>query len=97
MISEPSATLAPTEPPLTCPGVTKRVVILCLALAALFGYIMPIIDYKLFNTFLGGTHLPPGAIAALLVLLLVVNPALRVVSKGLAFTRNETLTVYTTC
>jgi hypothetical protein len=55
------------------------------------------IDYKLFNTFLGATHFPPGAIGALLVLVLVVNPLLRMVSKKLAFSRNEALTVYITC
>jgi hypothetical protein len=77
--------------------VTLRVAVLCLGLAAFFGYVIPIIDFKLFNTFLGATHLPPGAIAALLVLLLVVNPLLRLISKRLTFTRNETLTVYITC
>jgi hypothetical protein len=77
-------------------GVTRRVVVLCLLLSAVFGYIIPIIDYKLFNTFLGGTHLPPGAIGVLLLLLLVVNPLLRV-TKKLAFTRNEMLTVYISC
>src|SRR4051794_18073873 len=80
-----------------CPGVTRRVVVLCLVLAAIFGYLIPVIDYKLFNTFLGGTHLPPGAIAALLVLLLIVNPLLRAVAHKPVFTRNEVLTVYTTC
>lgn len=78
-------------------GVTLRVVILCLGLAVLLGYLIPIIDYKLFNTFLGATHLPPGAIGALLVLVLVVNPLLRLVSRQLAFSRNEALTVYITC
>lgn len=78
-------------------GVTGRVAVLCLGLAAFFGYIIPIIDFKLFNTFLGATHLPPGAIAALLILLLGVNPMLRLVSKAWAFTRNETLVVYITC
>jgi hypothetical protein len=78
-------------------GVTLRVVVLCLALAAFFGYAIPIIDYKLFNTFLGATHLPPGAIGVLLVLLLVANPLLSLLSVKLAFSRNETLTVYITC
>jgi hypothetical protein len=63
----------------------------------LLGYAIPVIDYKLFNTFLGATHFPPGAIGALLVLVLVVNPLLRMVSKKLAFSRNEALTVYITC
>ncbi len=78
-------------------GVTPRVVILCLGLAALFGYVIPIVDFKLFNTFLGATHLPPGAIAALLILLLVVNPLLRLISASWTFSRSETLTVYISC
>jgi len=78
-------------------GVTPRVVALSLALAVLFGYLIPIIDFKLRNTYLGATHMPPGAVGALLVLLLVVNPLLKAMSKGLAFSRNEALTVYITC
>ncbi len=88
---------------LTSSGVTVRVVILCLLLAVGFGYVIPIIDIKLYNTFLGSTHLPPGAIAALLILLLVINPSLHLLSRlleqtrrgrSLALTRNEALTVY---
>lgn len=84
------------------PGVTPRVVMLCLALAVMFGYIIPIIDRKLSNTFLGATHLPPGAIAVLLVLLLVVNPLLRFISQrpgrlGRGLSRNEILTTYISC
>ncbi|MBV9865628.1 MAG: hypothetical protein JO316_09780 [Abitibacteriaceae bacterium] len=78
-------------------GVTLRVVILSLALAVVLGYALPVIDYKLNNTFLGGQHLPPGAIGVLLVLILVINPLLRLVSPRWGFTRNETLTVYITC
>ena len=61
---------SPSQPVVTerqCSGVTRRVVILCLALAAFFGYLIPTIDYKLFITFLDGTHLPPRAIAVLLL------------------------------
>jgi len=78
-------------------GVTFRVVALCLLLAFAFGYIIPIIDVKLSNTFLGGAHLPPGAIGVLLILLLVFNPLLKLAGKRLAFSRNEILTVYITC
>lgn len=78
-------------------GVTARVVLLCLALAAMFGYIIPIIDIRLQNSFLGAQHLPPGAIAALLVFILVVNPALHLLSKKWTFSRNEMLTVYISC
>lgn len=78
-------------------GVTARVVVLCLMLAAIFGYIIPIIDIKLQNSFLGAQHLPPGAIAVLLVLLLVINPLLKMLSKKWVFSRNEMLTVYISC
>ena len=78
-------------------GVTARVVVLCLALAALFGIIIPIIDLGLANTFLGAAHLPPGAVAVLLLLVLVLNPLMRVFSARLKFSRNEILTIYITC
>ena len=79
------------------PGVTRRVVVLCLILAAFFGTFMPVIDYKFLNTFLGGSHLPPGAVGALLILVLILNPLIGLISKALRFTRNEALTVYITC
>jgi hypothetical protein len=66
-------------------GVTFRVVVLCLALAAFFGYIIPVLDYKFANTYLGGTHLAPGALATLLILLLVVNPLLRLLRSSWGF------------
>jgi hypothetical protein len=78
-------------------GVTLRVVVLCLALAVFFGYIIPIIDRKLANTFLGAAHLPPGAIAVLLVTLLILNPLLKLRSKRSGFSRNEILTIYISC
>ncbi len=78
-------------------GVTFRVAVLSLLIAVFFAWAIPVIDYRFFNTFLGATHLPPGAVGALLVLMLVVNPLLRLVSKKLAFRRNEVLTVYLTC
>ena len=92
------------SPPLTRPLQTPistrlslRVVFLSLFLAALFGFCIPIVDFKMSNTHLGGMHMPPGAIAALLVLLLVANPLLGLISKRARFSRAETLTVYVTC
>lgn len=41
-------------------GVTARVIFLCLGLAAIFGYIVPIINIRFTNTYLGAAHLPPG-------------------------------------
>jgi hypothetical protein len=61
-------------------GVTPRVVGLCLALAVCFGYVIPVIDVQMANTFLGAAHLPPGSIAALLIFLLVINPLLHFVA-----------------
>jgi hypothetical protein len=78
-------------------GVSGRVVMVCLLLALFFGYVIPIIDLKLYNTFLGSTHLPPGGIAVLLVLVLLVNPLLRVLHHQWAFGRNELITIYITC
>ena len=78
-------------------GVTLRVTLLCLTLAVIFGYALPVIDYKLFNTFLGGSHLPAGAIGVLLILLLVVNPLLKLLRKKWALSRNEALTIYISC
>src|SRR5438105_2097168 len=75
------------ELPARSGGVTARVVVFCLLLAVVFGYSLPIIDYKLNNTFLGATHLPPGAVGVLLLLVLVINPLLRLVSRKWALSR----------
>ena len=62
-------------------GLSLRAVLLSLGLAFFFGYIIPIVDMKMRNTFLGATHLPPGAIAVLVILLLAVNPLLTLISQ----------------
>jgi len=81
-------------------GITVRVVVLSLVLAALCGVAIPYNDYKFGNTYLGAAHLPPGAVAVLVVLLLL-HGVLRLVARHggprLALSRNETLTVYVTC
>ncbi len=63
-------------------GVTGRVFALCLLLAVFFGWVIPLIDVKLGNTFLGAQHLAPGAVGTLLVLILVLNPLLRLVARA---------------
>lgn len=78
-------------------GVTPRVVALSLLIALGFAWVIPTVDYRFSNTFLGATHLPPGALGVLLALLLVVNPLLRTLSKRLAFARAEVLMVYLSC
>lgn len=95
-IAKPQAAMSATDAARDR-GVTFRVVVLCLLLAAVLGYAIPILDYKVFNTFLDAQHLPPGAVGALLILVLVVNPLLRLLSRRWAFSRNEALTVYITC
>lgn len=89
--NEHSASSPPSQ------GVTLRVAFLSLLLALVLGYALPVIDYKLYNTFLGAAHLPPGAVGVLLVLVGVVNPLLRLISKRWAFSREESLTVYICC
>jgi hypothetical protein len=95
-IQNPAVPLVNTDDTYS-PGVTRRVVVLAIFLAILFGYIIPYIDVYFSDTYLGAAHLPPGAIGALLILLLVINPLLKVLSKALAFRRNELLTIYSTC
>lgn len=96
-------TSTPLSPTVAAPpsekhgGISLRSVVVSLFLAALFGYCIPIVDFKMSNTFLGAMHMPAGAVAVLLALLLVVNPLLRLLSHRLAFSRGETLTVYITC
>jgi len=86
---------AETTEPAHC--ITLRVILLCLALAAFFGYVVPIVDVKMSNTFVGAQHLPPGAVGVLLVLLLILNPLLRLLGRRFAFSRNEILTIYISC
>ena len=62
-------------------GISLRAALLSLGLAFFFGYIIPIVDMKMRNTFLGATHLPPGAVAVLVILLLVINPILTLMSR----------------
>ncbi|BCM88962.1 hypothetical protein IAD21_00804 [Abditibacteriota bacterium] len=68
-------------------GVTFRAALLSLALAFFFGYMIPVVDMKMRNTFLGATHLPPGAIAVLLVVLLALNPLLSLIARDGGKTR----------
>ena len=90
-----------TEVPAASParrdgGVTFRVIVLSLFLAALFGYIVPLLDFQIRNTKLGAGHLPVGAVGVLLVLLLIINPIVGRLRGRWTFTRNEVLTVYIT-
>jgi len=92
----PAAEAVARARPLADIGVTPRAAVLSLLLAAWFGYIVPVIDLQTLNTKLGAGHLPVGAVAALLFLLCVVNPLLKLVSRRAAFSRNEVLVIYIT-
>ena len=58
-------------------GVTARLFAFSLLLALFFGYVNPIIDAKLANTYLGAQHLPLGTVGVLIVGLLFINPMTR--------------------
>ena len=77
-------------------GVTPRVVLFSLLMAVVFGYAMPVIDFKLLNTFLGAQHLPPGSVGTLIFLLVVANPILGKLARRWRLSRNEALTIYIT-
>jgi hypothetical protein len=64
----------------SCPGVTPRVVAVSLVLALIFGYCIPVVDYKMSNTFLGAAHLPAASVAVMLLVVLVLNPLLNFVT-----------------
>ena len=89
-VSAPDSVASPTK-------ITFRAVLLSLFLAAMWGYVVPIVDFKFTNTFLGAAHLPAGAIAVLMALLLVVNPLLKSLPGRLALRKNEILVVFISC
>lgn len=74
----------------------RRVIIISLLLAAFFGYIIPIIDLRLNNTYLGSQHFAPGAVITLLVLV-TLNGFLSKFHRRLKLTRDEQLTIYLSC
>lgn len=65
--------------------------------AIFFGLLSPIIDFKLGNTPLGSQHMAPGAIGALLLLVLVANPLLGRLNRFWRLSRDEMLVVYLSC
>ncbi len=74
--------------------ITARSVIVGLGFSIVFSFIIPYVDVFLSSTFLGAQHLPPGAVFALLFLVVVVNPLLRVLGRHAQFTRVELLMIY---
>jgi hypothetical protein len=76
------------------PPVSFRALAIGFALSVLCGLLIPYLDHYVQGTFVGGQHLPPGAVFALIVLLLVVNPVLRLISRKLPLTRKELVLIY---
>lgn len=74
--------------------ITARAIVVGLLLSIGFAFAIPYIDVYMSDTFLGACHLPPGAIFALLALVLVVNPLLRLLRRHWALGRLELLMVY---
>ena len=74
--------------------ISLRALVVGFLLSVLCGLLIPYLDHYVGGTFVGGQHFPPGAIFALLVLVLVVNPVLRLISQRLPFTRPELVLIY---
>lgn len=74
-----------------------RAALLSVLLAIFFGLVSPRIDFLLGNTPLGSQHTSPGAIGALMLLVLVVNPLLGVANKRWRLSSDEMLVVYLSC
>jgi len=87
--------LAENQPALKKPSpVTVRSVTVGLLLSVGCGLIVPYMDHYMRGTFIGGQHLPPGAVFMLMMLVLIINPLLRLISRRLAFSQGELLVVY---
>ena len=76
------------------PPVSRRALAIGVALSVLCGLLIPYLDHYVQGTFVGGQHLPPGAVFALIVLVLVVNPLLRLAKRKFQLTRRELLLIY---
>jgi len=76
------------------PSVSPRALAIGLALSVLCGLLIPYLDHYIQGTFVGGQHLPPGAVFVLMVLVLVVNPLLRLLSRLLPLARSELVLIY---
>ena len=77
-------------------ALTSRAVVISLLLAAFFGYVIPIIDLKLNNTYLGSQHFAPGAVITLMVLV-ALNPLLTKCNRRLRLARDEQHAIYLSC
>jgi hypothetical protein len=74
--------------------ISGRAVAVGLVLSVIFSLVIPYVDVFLSDTFLGAQHLPPGAIFALLFLVLFVNPLLRLINRRMPLSRAELLLIY---
>ncbi len=73
---------------------TFRSMLLGIISVIALAYLVSYIDLGLNIGWIGGAHLPAGAMGVLLFLVLGINALLRVVARRFAFTRAEILTAY---
>ncbi len=75
--------------------ISRRAVLIGIALAALLCAVTPYNDYKIAATYLAGNQFPIGAIFVLLALSGAVNPLLRRFAPRAVFRRGELLIIWT--
>ena len=80
--------------PRTARGLTARSLLVGFVLSVACGVFIPYMDHYVQGTFIGGQHLPPGAVFVLMILVLIVNPLLALLSPRLPFARSELLVIY---
>ena len=73
---------------------TWRAFVIGLAAVALIAAVTPYNDFDRGNTFVTGNHFPPGAVAILVVLILVVNIGLKLIRRSWALRQSEMMLVW---
>lgn len=75
-------------------SVTLRAVLIGLACVVLLCAYVPYNDYCVQGTFLAGNHFPIGAVFLLVIFVLVINVALKLVTKGPGLSSSELATIW---
>jgi hypothetical protein len=83
-----------TAPPAAEPAVTRRSLLISLALVALMAAVQPWNDLFYGNTFIQGNHFPIGAVFILTLLVALINPVLRIFGRSAALSRAELLAIW---
>ena len=75
-------------------SVTLRAILIGMACVVLFCAYVPYNDYSVQGTFLAGNHFPIGAVFLLVIFVLVINVALKLVSRGSGLSPSELATIW---